>query len=213
MHSVPDIPRAHPPVLSAPQCPSLISCFTTSSSTTLSNPAPSLENFVLLHPLTKQYSDVFSDTNKTHHSSASSPSVFPSHTFCALGPTFYFWSHHVPFHFSAPTQWSQSEDLSKTQHYTRTGFGALGKFRPTPATRSPRTPGPSWHPSGSHSRLLTAVHGYQSSPPSVELCSGSWPEQTLTREKKNVSPKQVGMRALSSFHQSLPQAKPFKNSQ
>lgn len=57
------------------------------------------------------------------------------------------------------------------------------------------------------------MHRYQSSSLMTELCSGSWPEQTLTSRKKNVSPKQVGTRALSSFHQRLPQAESVKGSQ
>lgn len=45
------------------------------SSTTLSNPALSPENFVLLHPFTQRYSDFFPDTNKT-------PSLLCFRLFC-----------------------------------------------------------------------------------------------------------------------------------
>lgn len=117
------------------------------------------------------------------------------------------------FHFSPPNQWSQSVGLSQTWLCSWAGFREPQETSSHPRTHSILTPGAFLASLWFSSLLLTAMHRYQSSPPLAEPCSGSKPEQTLTSRKKNVSPKQVGTRALSSFHQSLPQAESTKNSQ
>lgn len=123
-----------------------------------------------MHPFTKPHHDSFQTQVKSHHSSPPSHSEFLLYILHALASalSFYFWGCQVgtlPCLSSQPAfQPSDHSPKAEARHAVLRGWfqGSLGNFIPPQTTPHPLEP--SWHPSGSHSPLLTAMPGYQVQP-------------------------------------------------